>query len=240
METRDITLSVLDNHVVGHREGEGRIVQVEKAVLSRNQGIAQKNRKRFKDAGVVVLNLLSSPGSGKTSLIVRTLSDLRSLRAAVIVGDLATDNDAQRIHKTKATSVQIQTSGVCHLEASMVAEAASHLALERLDIVFIENVGNLVCPAIYDLGEEARVVLFSTTEGEDKPLKYPKMFKSADLVLITKTDLAGATDFNLDTALHNVRLVAPTVKVIELSARTGQGLEQWYDALAERIKHVYA
>ncbi len=240
METRDITLSILDHHVLGQREQEGRIVQVEKAVLSRNQMIAEENRKRFKDAGVVVLNMLSSPGSGKTSLIVRTLNDLRSLRAAVIVGDLATDNDAQRIHKTKVTSVQIQTGGVCHLEASMIAKAASHLALEKLDVLFIENVGNLVCPAIYDLGEEARVVLFSVTEGEDKPLKYPKMFKTADLVLITKTDLAGATDFNLDTALHNVQLVAPTVKVIELSARTGQGLEQWYDALAERIKHVYA
>jgi hydrogenase nickel incorporation protein HypB len=240
METRDITLNVLDSRILGHREGEGLIVQVEKAVLSRNQAVAQENRKRFKDAGVVVLNILSSPGSGKTSLIVRTLNDLRSLRAAVIVGDLATDNDAQRIHKTKATSVQIETGGVCHLEASMVAKAASHLTLEKLDMLFIENVGNLVCPAIYDLGEEARVVLFSVTEGEDKPLKYPKMFKTADLVLITKTDLAGATDFNLDTALHNVHLVAPTVKVIELSARTGQGLEQWYDALAERIKHVYA
>lgn len=240
METRDITLSVLDNCVLGHREQEGRIIQVEKAVLSRNQIIAEENRKCFKDAGVVVLNILSSPGSGKTSLIVRTLKDVPSLRAAVIVGDLATDNDAQRIHKTKVTSVQIQTGSVCHLEASMVAEAASHLALEKLDLLFIENVGNLVCPAIYDLGEEARVVLFSVTEGEDKPLKYPKMFKTADLILITKTDLAGVTDFNLDSALHNVQLVAPTVKVIELSARTGQGLEQWYDALTERIKHIYA
>jgi hydrogenase nickel incorporation protein HypB len=235
METRDISLSVLDQ-----QKEHGRMVKVEKAVLSRNQAIAEENRKRFKDAGVVVLNLLSSPGSGKTALIVRTLQDLPMLRAAVIVGDLATDNDAERIHKTKAPSVQIQTGNVCHLEASMVAQAASHLALDKLEALFIENVGNLVCPAIYDLGENVRVVLFSVTEGEDKPLKYPKMFKSADVVLMTKTDLAGVTDFNLDVARHNVHLVAPKAKVIELSARTGQGLEQWYGELTERIKYVYA
>jgi hydrogenase nickel incorporation protein HypB len=235
METRDITLSVLSDH-----EERGRIVKVEKAILSRNQIIADENRKHFKEAGLVALNLLSSPGSGKTALIVRTLRDLPMLHAAVIVGDLATDNDAERIHQTKATSIQIQTGGVCHLEASMVAEASAHLDLEKLDALFIENVGNLVCPAIYDLGEDLRVVLFSVTEGEDKPLKYPKMFKSANLVLITKTDLAGATDFDIDKARNNIHLVAPRAKVLELSVRTGHGMEQWYDELAEHIKHIYA
>jgi hydrogenase nickel incorporation protein HypB len=197
--------------------------------------LAQDNRARFEAAGLFAVNLLSSPGAGKTALLERTLADLASrLRAAVIVGDLATDNDARRLRRAGAPAVQITTGTVCHLDASMVARACADLDLDALDLLFIENVGNLVCPAGYDLGEGARVVLFSVTEGEDKPLKYPTMFKSADVVLVTKTDLIGPAGFDRETALGNVGRIAPQARIIELSARTGAGLDGWYDYLSAR------
>jgi hydrogenase nickel incorporation protein HypB len=188
-----------------------------------------RNRERFRAAGLLTLNVLSSPGSGKTALLERTLSELGGrLGCAVIVGDLATDNDARRLSRPGVVVTQITTGNVCHLEAAMVARAADALAIEGRQLLFIENVGNLVCPASYDLGEDVRVVLLAVTEGEDKPLKYPKMFKTADVVLITKTDLAAATGFDRELALANLAAVAPQAKVLEVSARTGAGMAEWY------------
>ena len=173
------------------------------------------------------------PGEGP-GLLARTLQELKGRRRmAVIVGDLATDNDAQRLQVGGATAVQIQTGTFCHLEAAMVSRALDALELTELDLLFIENVGNLVCPAAYDLGENSRVVLFSTTEGEDKPLKYPRMFKSADLVLITKSDLTEVLGFDRALALENLRQVAPHAPVLEVSARSGEGLEGWYRYLQQ-------
>lgn len=217
-------------------KNEHRIVAIHRAVLAKNEDLAACNRALFQEKGIRVLNLLSSPGSGKTTLLERTLIDLAPhVRMGVIVGDLATDNDARRMNGTGAPVVQITTGDICHLEAAMVAEALKRLDLSTLNILFIENVGNLVCPVSYDLGEEARVVLMSVTEGEDKPLKYPTMFKAADVVIITKTDIAEAVGFQRETALQNIRRVAPQARVMEVSARTGAGMEAWYDYLRSHL-----
>jgi hydrogenase nickel incorporation protein HypB len=210
-------------------------VPVHQAILGKNDQLAQRNRKDFQDRGILVLNVLSAPGSGKTALLERTLTDLgNGIRAAVIVGDLATDNDARRLRRSGAPVVQITTGNVCHLEAEMVNRAMSQLDLDGLDLLIIENVGNLVCPASYDLGEELRVVLLSVTEGEDKPLKYPKAFKTAQVVVVNKIDLAAATGFDRMTALANIRGIAPQAEIFEVSARTGKGMEGWYDYLQTR------
>ncbi|MDX2006346.1 MAG: hydrogenase nickel incorporation protein HypB [Meiothermus sp.] len=234
MEVREvpIELSVLAET----SQERGRRVTVEKGVMALNDQYALANRRRLGAARVYCLNLLSSPGSGKTTLLSRTLLDLREeLEMAVIVGDLATDNDARRLQVGGATAVQIQTGTLCHLEAAMVARALDALELERLDLVFVENVGNLVCPAAYDLGEDARVVLFSTTEGEDKPLKYPRMFKSAELIVLTKADAAEVLGFDREAAMRNLRLVNPQARILEVSAKTGQGMEAWYAYLVQKV-----
>ena len=206
-----------------------RIVDVRQGVLSKNDALAAELRQRFGAAGVTVLNLVSSPGAGKTALLERTLADLlaHGRRAAALVGDLATENDARRLARSGAPVRQIVTAGICHLEAEMVA---SHLAgwdLTALDFLLIENVGNLVCPSSYDLGENARVVLLSTTEGEDKPLKYPPMFQSAHLAVITKIDLAEAVEFDRAAAYAAIHAVRPGMPILETSARTGKGIDAW-------------
>jgi hydrogenase nickel incorporation protein HypB len=199
-----------------------------------NDHLAMHNRERFAREKVAVLNLMSSPGAGKTRLLELTLGDLAgSLRMAVIVGELATENDARRLRGSGAAVVPITTGTMCHLEANMIDRACNQLDLASLDVLFIENVGNLVCPASFDLGEGLRVVLMSVTEGEDKPLKYPPMFKLADVVLVTKTDLVSAAGVDLATAIHNIHQVAPQARVIELSARTGDGLDDWYSYLEQ-------
>jgi hydrogenase nickel incorporation protein HypB len=220
----------------GHpTETEQRTLAVHEHLLARNDHQAEHNRALFRSKGLLVLNMLSSPGSGKTRLLERTLSDLgQRLHLGVIVGDLQTDNDAQRLSGRGAPVVPITTGTVCHLEAEMVARAAAQVDLDALDILVIENVGNLVCPANFDLGEDFRVVLLSTTEGEDKPLKYPLAFKTANVVLVNKIDLAEAADFNRQAALENIRRVAPQATVLEVSARTGAGLESWYHYLESR------
>lgn len=208
------------------------VVSVGQSLKAKNQAIAAENRTRFAAAGILAVNVMSSPGAGKTALLERTLADLpSSWRGGVVVGDLATDNDAQRLRRSGAPAVQITTGTTCHLEAAMVARACEQLPLESLDILFIENVGNLVCPASWDLGEALRVVLFSVTEGEDKPLKYPTVFKSADVVVISKADLAGPAGFDRPAALENVERMVPRARIVELSARTGEGLPAWYDLL---------
>ena len=223
------------SHAHGHDHAHGhpppvRTVPVQKSALELNQRLADQNRGWFRAKGLKVFNLLSSPGSGKTALLERTLRTLP--RAAAIVGDLQTENDADRLRATGAQAVQIVTGATCHLDAHMVAHALEKLDVSGLDALFIENVGNLVCPASYDLGEAKRVVLLSVTEGEDKPLKYPVIFRNADLVLVTKTDLAAAVGFDREKALAAIRQTAPRAQILELSAKTGAGLDAWYAWLA--------
>ncbi len=209
-----------------------RTIEIHEAFQAQNDRAAAANRLRFQSHNLLVVNLLSSPGSGKTALLERTLADLEGkLSMGVIVGDLQTDNDARRMSGKGAPVVQITTDDVCHLEAEMVARAAAQIPLADLDVLFIENVGNLVCPATYDLGENLRVALLSVTEGEDKPLKYPVVFKNADVVILTKIDLAEATGFDREAAVSNIRRIAPQAKLLELSSRTGTGLESWYRLL---------
>lgn len=219
-----------------------RRVEVRRAALAKNAELAARNRALFQAKGIKAINLLSAPGAGKTTLLEKTIRHLheQGFRAAVIVGDLATENDAERLRRAGAPAVQIATGTVCHLDAAMVAGALEkldqELELDGLDFLFIENVGNLVCPASYDLGEDLRVVLFSTPEGEDKPLKYPPMFKSAQLVIINKIDVAEVLGFDLERARENVRAIAPQAELLELSARTGEGLEGWYAYLEQQLQ----
>ncbi len=205
--------------------------------MSKNDLLAARNRGFFQGRGIATLNLVSSPGSGKTALLERTLQDLAGeLRLATIVGDLATDNDARRLRRTGAPSVQIMTGTVCHLDAHMIQHAVEDLDTKGLQILFIENVGNLVCPAGFDLGEDLRVVVTSVTEGEDKPLKYPSIFQNAHVVLLNKIDLAEAVGFDRATALTHLRSAAPGAQILEVSARTGTGMNAWYELLRGLVK----
>ncbi len=207
-------------------------VEIGEAVLGHNVELAANNRRRFQEAGLCVVSVVSSPGSGKTALLERTLTDLRGrIRIGVIVGDLETDNAARRLRGKGAPVVQITTGGYCHLEASMVERAVDKLVLAELQLLFIENVGNLVCPAAYDLGEECRIVLLSVTEGEDKPLKYPVIFRNADAVVVTKMDIAEAVGLDHEALGESLRRAAPTARVFEVSSRTGQGMDAWYGFL---------
>jgi hydrogenase nickel incorporation protein HypB len=225
-------------HSTPHAHDTGpHTVTVNQAVLAKNDRLAERNRGYFRAKGLLVLNMVSAPGSGKTTFIQKTATALGSrLKTGVIVGDLATDNDAARLRGAGVPVVQITTGTVCHLEAEMVARAMSQLDLDALNLLIIENVGNLVCPAVYDLGEDLRVVLFSTTEGEDKPLKYPPMFHSADVAVLTKSDLASAAGFEREKALANLRQISHHATIFELSARTGEGMEAWCEFLLERHK----
>jgi len=210
-----------------------RIVELRQGILKKNDELARGLRAQFTSAGVLVLNLVSSPGTGKTAFLQRTLTDLRNggSRVAALVGDLETDNDARRLAASGAPVRQINTHGICHLEAEMVAKHLDGWNLADLDYLFIENVGNLVCPSSYDLGEKIRVALLSVTEGEDKPLKYPTLFNSADAAVITKMDLAEPCGFDREAALHNIRAIRPNIRIFETSAKTGAGIEQWLDYL---------
>ena len=222
-------------HLQGQPYPQAHTLAVHQAILEKNDRVAERNRGFFKAKGLLVLNVVSSPGSGKTTLLQKTAEVLKGrLRVGVIVGDLATDNDAARLRSAGVPVVQITTGTVCHLEADMVAQAMRQLPLDTLDVLVIENVGNLVCPAMYDLGEELRVVLLSVTEGEDKPLKYPPMFHSATAAVLNKIDLTAACDFDREEALANLRKVSHHADVFELSARTGEGMDRWCDFLIQR------
>lgn len=203
-----------------------RLIEVRQKVLNRNDLAARALRERYHDAGVRVVSLVSSPGSGKTAFLERILTILRKdYRVAALVGDLATDNDAVRLARSQVPVKQISTGTICHLDAGMVTNALEDWNLRDLDFLFIENVGNLVCPSSYDLGEDARAVLLSVTEGEDKPLKYPSIFHTADAAIITKTDLAEAVEFDRDAAHRNIDAVRPGLPIFETSVKTGTGLE---------------
>lgn len=209
-------------------ESRARIIDVRHGILKRNDELAHGLRERFQEAGSLVVNLVSSPGSGKTMLLERTLAALRPhLRIAALVGDLATENDATRLARTGVPIRQISTGTTCHLEAEMIQDALEGWVLADIDVLFIENVGNLVCPASYDLGEHMRAVIFSVTEGEDKPIKYPTIFNTADVAVVTKIDLAEVVEFHRDLAYRNIARVRPGMTIIETSARSGAGLDDW-------------
>jgi len=215
---------------------EPRVVEVRKNILKQNDMVARELRQRFRDAGVFVANFVSSPGAGKTALLERTLTRLRPrFRVAAVVGDLATEHDAARLARSEAPVRQITTGTLCHLEATMIGTAVEGWALADLDFLFIENVGNLVCPASYDLGESLRFVLMSVTEGEDKPLKYPTIFNSADVAVITKIDIAEAVEFDLAAAEENIQRVRPGLETFRVSAKTGQGMEEYLAFLEARM-----
>jgi hydrogenase nickel incorporation protein HypB len=211
-----------------------RIVEVRERVLKQNDLLARELRRRFHEAGIKVISIVSSPGSGKTMLLEKTLTLLnREKRVAALVGDLATENDARRLQRSGAPVKQITTGTICHLDATMVSSALSDWNLMDFDMLFIENVGNLVCPSSYDLGEDLRVVLLATTEGEDKPLKYPTIFNTADVAVITKIDLATAVEFDADVAHRNIETVRPGMRVLEISAKTGAGMDAWIQSLRQ-------
>jgi hydrogenase nickel incorporation protein HypB len=220
-------------HVAGL--SQQRIVQIERDILGKNDDLANLNRARFAKARVFALNLVSSPGAGKTSLLVKTIADLKGQQPiAVIEGDQQTSNDAERIRATGVAAIQVNTGKGCHLDASMVGAAFDRLPPIQDGLLFIENVGNLVCPAAFDLGEAHKIVVFSTTEGEDKPLKYPDMFAASSLMLINKIDLVPHLDFDLARTIEYARRVNPRIEVLTVSARTGEGMPAFYAWIAKR------
>jgi hydrogenase nickel incorporation protein HypB len=217
---------------------EPRLVEVRRNVFKQNDLLARQLRSRFADAGTFVVSMVSSPGSGKTLLLERTLTELKQrYRVGALVGDLATDNDAARLARSQAPVRQIVTGTVCHLDAAMVETALEGWTLDELDFLFIENVGNLVCPASYDLGESLRLVVMSVTEGEDKPRKYPTIFNSADVAVITKVDLADVVEFDWDAAERSIQAVRPGMRALRVSAKTGEGMDEYIGFLESRSRH---
>ena len=216
-----------------------RLIEVRKNVLKQNDIVARSLREQFRASGVFVVSLVSSPGSGKTMFLEKTLTLLRqNFRVAALVGDLATENDAVRLARSQAPVKQITTGTLCHLEAAMVQSSLQEWNLGDLDFLFIENVGNLVCPASYGLGENLRFVLISVTEGEDKPLKYPTIFNSADVAIVTKMDLAAAVEFDWPSAYGNIQAVRPGMQVFKLSAKSGEGMDEFLGFLQNQLKEL--
>ena len=227
-DTLDFGAGPAGTHAPGM--SQTRMVKIERDILAKNNDYADENRRYFSSRGIFALNLVSSPGSGKTTLLVKTITALNGMQPlAVIEGDQQTDNDAARIRATGAPALQINTGKGCHLDAHMVGQAMGRLALKNDSLLLIENVGNLVCPAGFDLGEAHKVVMFSVTEGEDKPLKYPDMFRASDLMLLSKCDLLPHLDFDADLAMANARRVNPDIQVIRVSATSGEGLDEWLE-----------
>jgi hydrogenase nickel incorporation protein HypB len=218
-----------------------RILEVRQSLLKKNDLVARELRRRFHDAGVYVISMVSSPGAGKTELLEQTLTLLRpNHQVAALVGDLATENDAARLARSQAKVKQITTGTLCHLEAEMIEQALSDWILPGLDFLFIENVGNLVCPSSYDLGENLRLVLLSVTEGEDKPLKYPTIFNSADVAVITKMDLAEAVEFDEAAAVRNIQSVRPGMTILKVSAKSRQGMDHYLNLLQSQHASISA
>lgn len=217
-----------------------RMVQIEQDILAKNNAYAEQNRKRLMERGIFALNLVSSPGSGKTTLLCKTITLLEGQPVAVIEGDQQTTHDAERIRATGAPAIQINTGKGCHLDAHMVGHAMEQLNLPEDGLLMIENVGNLVCPAAFDLGEAHKVVILSVTEGEDKPLKYPDMFRASDLMLLNKCDLLPYLSFDAELAIENARRVNPGIRVIRISATSGEGMPEWLDWIAAGCRDAAA
>jgi len=218
---------------------QNKLVQIERNILSKNNGYAENNRRWLDSNSLLALNLVSSPGAGKTTLLVETLKSLKhDIPVAVIEGDQQTDNDADRIREIDVPAIQINTGKGCHLDAHMIGHALQEIALPAGGVVLIENVGNLVCPAAFDLGEASKVVILSVTEGEDKPIKYPDMFAVADLLIISKIDLLPHVDFNVDKAVEYAWRVNPDIEVLKLSAKTGEGLQDWKNWIIARTASI--
>jgi len=224
------------DHQHHHHDHQINSLEIHQSILAKNNHLAEHNRDLFTEKNIYVFNILSSPGSGKTTFIERTLTDLKTTyKSAVIVGDLATDNDAQKLKRSGSQVVQITTGDICHLEAEMINQALTEINLNNCQLLIIENVGNLVCPAAYYLGENQRIAILSVTEGEDKPLKYPTLFKSADVVIINKIDIANAVEFNHHLALQNIKMIAPQAVIFSVSARTGEGMKEWYNYINQNL-----
>lgn len=217
------------------------VITIERKVLEKNDAFAAQNRQRFAEARLFTINVVSSPGAGKTSLLEQTIERLRgSVRISVVEGDVQTDLDAQRVARYGAPVVQIVTNGGCHLEAKLVQDALDRLDLAATDLLVIENVGNLVCPANYDLGEAMKVVLLSTTEGDDKPLKYPAMFRNASVLVVNKIDLVPYVNCRLETLIGHARSINPALRVFQVSCTTGAGLDEWCAWLQVQVAAVRA
>jgi hydrogenase nickel incorporation protein HypB len=218
---------------------QARMIEIEENILSKNDAYARENRRRLQESATLALNLVSSPGSGKTALLVETIKRMGgTCPVGVIEGDQQTSNDADRIRAAGAPAIQVNTGKGCHLDAHMVGHAMQHLALPERAVLFIENVGNLVCPAAFDLGEDCKVAILSVTEGEDKPLKYPDMFAAAGLMLLNKIDLLPHVDFDIDACEANARRINPAIRIIRVSARSGEGLELWLQWIEARRRAV--
>lgn len=223
-------------HYINADSGKRSIIAIEEDILNKNNQLAGLNRDIFKEKNIFVLNMVSSPGSGKTTLLERTLRDLsHKLRCAVIEGDQQTDNDAQRIAETGVPVRQINTGAGCHLDAKMIMDETKTFDLDNIDLLIIENVGNLVCPAAFDLGEQHKVVILSVTEGEDKPIKYPQMFRNSTVMLLNKTDLLPYLAFDIEKCKEYARQVNPNIIIFELSAKSGEGMDVWYQWLFSAI-----
>lgn len=217
------------NNLTTHHHNLRETIHVEQDLLAKNNQYASSNRHSFLERKITAINFMSSPGSGKTTLLTKTISDLKQqVDMAVIVGDQQTDYDAQQIQSSGAQAIQVNTGKVCHLDAHMVGHAVENLSLNERAILFIENIGNLVCPALFDLGEAYRIVILSVTEGDNKPLKYPDMFRKADLIIITKIDLLPYVDFDVNKCISYAKRINPSVNVLSLSASNGTGLTDWY------------
>ncbi len=222
-----------------HHQDDSHLVQVQQDILASNQHLASHNQQMFLEKNILALNIMSSPGSGKTTLLAKTINDLKhELDISVIVGDQQTDADALILKASGAPAIQINTGRGCHLDAHMVSHALDDLDIKNNGLLFIENVGNLVCPALFALGETYRVVLLSVTEGDNKPLKYPDMFHSADLVVITKTDLLPYVAFDLQQCIESIRRIKPTIEILCLSATKEDGLTPWYEWIKNGIKKI--
>lgn len=224
------------HHEHEHHSHDEHLIHIEQNILAKNQQFALQNKSYLFNKNILALNIMSSPGSGKTTLLAKTISDLKNvIDTAVVVGDQQTNYDAELIKSSGGHAVQINTGKVCHLDAHMVGHALEGLSLKEKSILFIENIGNLVCPALFDLGEQFKVVILSVTEGENKPLKYPDMFRCADLVLVTKTDLLPYVDFDLGKCMEYARRIKPNIEILTLSTVNGEGLNDWYNWLKQKL-----
>ena len=225
-----------DKQTHSHQPSEKKVINLNLDILSENNRLAGRNRVYFEEKQVLCLNLVSSPGSGKTMILEKTIRKMiPTHKIFVIEGDQQTNRDADRIEKAGAPALQINTGSGCHLDAKMIYQALKKMEIDNDSILFIENVGNLVCPALFDLGEQKRVVVISVTEGDDKPLKYPYMFQSSNLCIINKTDLLPYVDFNMESAIESARQLNPDLEFILLSAKTGEGMQEWYDWLLKNV-----